>query len=77
MLPNHSQELIEVSMEQVLKWDSRNDLWAAVLVEPANKTSPLTEQHMLNGVPSQIKDLIYEFESIFSDPKLLATYQTL
>jgi hypothetical protein len=52
-------------MEQVLKWDSRNDLWAAILVEPADKTSPLTEQHMLNGVPSQIKDLIYEFESIF------------
>jgi hypothetical protein len=58
-------------MEQVLKWDSRNDLWAAILVEPADKTSPLTEQHMLNGVPSQIKDLIYEFESIFWTPSSL------
>jgi glutamyl/glutaminyl-tRNA synthetase len=71
MLPNHSQELAEVSMEQVLRWDSRNDLWVVVLVEPADKTSPLTEQHMLNGVPSQIKDLIHEFESIFQNPSSL------
>jgi hypothetical protein len=71
MVTAPNQELTEVSMEQVLKWDSGNDLWAAMLLEPSDKTSSLTEQHLLNGVPSQIKDLIYEIESIFHTPSSL------
>jgi hypothetical protein len=34
---------IKVVVEQVIKWDRGNDLWAAVLVEPAEKSATLFE----------------------------------
>jgi hypothetical protein len=33
----------EVSLEQVLKWEKGNDLWATVLLEPTNKSSTLID----------------------------------
>jgi hypothetical protein len=32
-----NKEIKEVVVEQVIKWDRGNDLWAVVLVEPAEK----------------------------------------
>jgi hypothetical protein len=48
----------EVSVEQVLKWGKGNYLWAAVLLEPTDKSSTLTDQYLVNGVPDTIKELI-------------------
>jgi hypothetical protein len=70
-MSSQQQELQEVSAEQVLKWNKGNDLWATVLVEPASKPSSLEEQYLLNGVSSQIKDLIHEYDSIFQVPHSL------
>jgi hypothetical protein len=44
-----SNELQEVSVEQVLKWSKGNDLWAVVLLEPSSKISSLADQHILSG----------------------------
>jgi hypothetical protein len=52
-------------MEQIVKWDRGNDLLAAVLLEPTTKSSTLSNQYLLNGVPQQIKDLIREYDHIF------------
>jgi hypothetical protein len=65
IVPSLEQELKEVSMEQLLKWDKGNDLWATVLIEPTPQPSALTEQYIINGVSSQIVDLIREFDQIF------------
>jgi hypothetical protein len=62
---SQDKELKEVSMEQIVKWDRGNDLLAAVLLEPTTKSSTLSNQYLLNGVPQQIKDLIREYDHIF------------
>jgi hypothetical protein len=69
-------ELQEVSAEQVVKWNKGNDLWAVVLLEPSSKLSSLTDQHMFAGVPSNIKDLIHDYESLFHEPKALPPSRT-
>jgi hypothetical protein len=51
MLQSHTPELQEVSVEQILKWDKGNDLWVVVLIEPGAKSSTLSDQYLLNGVP--------------------------
>jgi hypothetical protein len=55
-------------MEQVLKWNNGNDLWAAVLLEPSSKSSVLTDEYLLKGIPTPIKDLIVEYDAIFQTP---------
>jgi hypothetical protein len=62
IVPSLEQDLKEVSMEQLLKWDKGNDLWTTVLIEPTSQPSALTEQYIINGVPSHIIDLIREFD---------------
>jgi hypothetical protein len=54
-----------------MKWNKSNDLWAAVLLEPSPKLSSLTDQHMLIGVPSKIKDLIHDYDGLFQEPRAL------
>jgi hypothetical protein len=71
IVPSLKQELKEVSMLQLLKWDKGNDLWATVLIEPTSQPSTLTEQYIINGVPPQIIDLIMEFDQIFQEPSSL------
>jgi hypothetical protein len=61
--------LVEVFVEQVIKWDKGNDLWATVLIELANKSSPLLDSYIHNGIPAQIKYLILAYGSIFDEPK--------
>jgi hypothetical protein len=39
-------ELQEISIEQVLKWEKGNELWAAVLLGPADKSSSLVERYL-------------------------------
>jgi hypothetical protein len=71
-----SNELQEVSVEQVLKWSKGNDLWAAVLLEPSSKISSLADQHILSGVHSHIKDLIHDYDSLFQEPSTLPPSRT-
>jgi hypothetical protein len=61
-------ELKEISVEQVIKWEKGNDLWAAVLLEPSEKSSTLDDQCRLNGIPDQIKNMIHEYDPIFKPP---------
>jgi hypothetical protein len=65
------QILQEVTVEQVNKWEKGNDLWAAVLLEPSPQPSSMTDQYLLNGIPTTIKDLIAEFGNIFQTPSTL------
>jgi hypothetical protein len=44
-------KLQEVSMEQLLKWDKSNDLWAAVMVEHSCKSHTLVDSYLLHGIP--------------------------
>jgi hypothetical protein len=60
--------LQEISAEQVAKWESGNDLWAAVLLAPAQKSATLIDQYLINGVPASIKNLIHEYKGIFQTP---------
>jgi hypothetical protein len=71
IVPSVPSELQEISVEQVVRWHTRNDLWAAVLVEPYSKSSSLVDQYMLNGTPAPIKDLILDFDTIFQQPTTL------
>jgi hypothetical protein len=56
-------------VEQVVKWEKGNDLWAAV--EPATKSSALLDTNLLSGIPEQVKSLISEFDPIFQEPTKL------
>jgi hypothetical protein len=49
-------------VEQVLKWEKDNDLCVAVLLEPTDKSSTLTDQYLLSGVPDTIKE---QYDPIF------------
>jgi hypothetical protein len=51
MTSNQSEELHEVSVEQVVKWDKGDDLWVVVLVEPTSKSSALLDTYLLSGIP--------------------------
>jgi hypothetical protein len=74
---NQLEELQEISVEQVVKWDKGNDLWAAVLVEPATKSSTLLGTYLLSGIPEQVKSLINEFDPIFQEPTELPNAATI
>jgi hypothetical protein len=52
ILPSESKELQEISVEQLLKWDKENKLWATVLLEPSSKPDSLTDSYMLQGIPA-------------------------
>jgi hypothetical protein len=54
-----------------MKWGKSNDLWTAVLLEPANRESSLTNDYLLTSIPGQIKDLIQEYGEIFQTPSSL------
>lgn len=71
MLSAHCQELQEVSIEQLLKWDRGNDLWDTVLIESAAKSTALVDTYLQNGIPDLIKDLIHEYDTIFQEPSTL------
>jgi hypothetical protein len=58
-------------MDQVLKWNKGNELWVVVLLEPNTKSSALSDQYLMNGIPVEIKDLIHEFDAIFHSPSNL------
>jgi hypothetical protein len=76
ILPSTSAVLQEVSIEQVMKWDRGNDLWVAVLLEPCTKFSTLTDHYLLNGVPTKIKGMIYDFDALFKEPSALPPSRT-
>jgi hypothetical protein len=65
------QELQEISIEQVLKWEKGNDLWAMVMVQPSSKSTSLQDEYLLKGIPDQIKDLIFEYDILFQVPSVL------
>jgi hypothetical protein len=47
MLPSsHQQQLQEVFVEQVLKWDRRNNLWATVLLTPSVSEPSMTKTYL-------------------------------
>jgi hypothetical protein len=50
--------LQEIPVEQVMKWDKGNELWATMLVELADKSSSLMDSYFSKGIPQQVKDLI-------------------
>jgi ribosomal protein L32 len=54
ILPVEPKELHEISVEQLVKWDKGNDLWAAVLLEPSSEQDSLTDQYMSQGIPSVV-----------------------
>jgi hypothetical protein len=71
IVSNQSQELQEVSIEQVVKWDKGNDLWTTVLVESSSKSTSLIDTYLHNGILAQVKSLISESEQIFQEPSAL------
>jgi hypothetical protein len=71
IVSNQSQELQEVSIEQVVKWDKGNDLWTTVLVESSSKSTSLIDTYLHNGIFAQVKSLISESEQIFQEPSAL------
>jgi hypothetical protein len=66
----------EAAIEQVIKWDSSNELWVVVLVQPTQKSSALTDQYLINGILKQIQDLIRQYEDIFQAPTTLPPSRT-
>lgn len=56
--------LTEVPIDQVLKWNKGNDIWALAVLEQ----SP--EQHQMD-IPENIQSVLTEFSSVFDEPKTL------
>jgi hypothetical protein len=44
-----------------------NDLWATILLFTADTDPDRTETYLKNGIPSEIKDLIHEYGTIFEE----------
>jgi hypothetical protein len=72
----NSSTTIPLLVEQVMKWGRGNYLWVVVLLEPSTKSSTLTDHYLLNGVPTKIKDLIYDFDALFQEPYALPPSRT-
>jgi hypothetical protein len=66
-----TSELQEILIEQIVKWDKGNDLWAANLIEPATKSTTLLDDYLVKGIPAIINELIQEFGHIFQTPTAL------
>jgi hypothetical protein len=47
-----------------------------VSMEPQSQSSALSDQYLINGVPSQIIDLIRDFDSIFQEHSSLPPSRT-
>jgi hypothetical protein len=47
--------LKEISMEQVVKWEKGNDLWATVVIEPGEKSTTLADTYLQEGIPAQVR----------------------
>jgi hypothetical protein len=62
-------------MEQVIKWDKVNDLWVILLLAPSAQPSPLIDDYMRSGIPSEIKDLIHQYGTIFQEPTTLPPFR--
>jgi hypothetical protein len=68
VLPHQVEQPREISAEQHLKLHKGNDLWALVMLSQVSDTSVLQEQYSSTELPSQIKDIIHEYEDLFKTP---------
>lgn len=62
------QELTEVFVEQIVKWQKGNEVWAAAVLEPSTQ---VVHAHP----PEAVQALLNRFSSVFGDPKLLPPHR--
>jgi hypothetical protein len=63
--PSNTQQLSEISGEQLLKLHKGNDLWALVVMSPAPVTDSFQELYMSTGIPATVQEVILEFDNLF------------
>lgn len=54
----------EVSFDQLQKWEVGNDIWATVLIKPAQST-------VVASVPPVIQQLLQKHQDLFQQPSTL------
>jgi hypothetical protein len=72
VLPQQVDQLAEISREQLLKLQKGDDLWTLVMLSQTSEE----EQCSIMELPSQIKDLIHEYEGLFKSPDELPPSRT-
>jgi hypothetical protein len=69
MLQDTSQiQMLEVAVEQVVKWHKGNDVWATALIETVTR-------EVIAHPPAAIQEILDRFSSVFEDPKVLPPHR--
>lgn len=63
-VPNSSEQLQEVSLEQVYKWSRSNDIWAVAVIDMVPPDQP-------QQLVSKVQKLLKQFQDVFQEPKTL------
>jgi hypothetical protein len=76
VVPQPEEHVKEISAEQLLKLQKGNDLWALVMLSQPADNSIHQEQYSSIELPSQIKEIIHEFQELFKTPDELPPNRT-
>jgi hypothetical protein len=76
VVPQPEEHVKEISAEQLLKLQKGNDLWALVILSQPADNSIHQEQYSSIELPSQIKEIIHEFQELFKTPDELPPNRT-
>lgn len=72
VLPRHSLELSEVSMDQLYKWYKGNDVWAFAIVQPHSDAEPANTSEQ----PAEaIQKLLDQYCDVFAEPHTLLPHR--
>jgi hypothetical protein len=76
VVPQPEEHVKEISAEQLLKLQKGNDLWALVILSQPADNSIHQEQYSSIELPSQIKEIIHEFQELLKTPDELPPNRT-
>ena len=66
--PESPPAITEISVDQFVKWQKGNEVWATALLDPVTETISTTP-------PSVIQTVLDTYSSVFQDPKALPPHR--
>uniref|UniRef100_A0ACD5TK75 Uncharacterized protein n=1 Tax=Avena sativa TaxID=4498 RepID=A0ACD5TK75_AVESA len=75
IISQQQKQLAELSVVQLQKWITGNEVWALALLDPLPATSP--DQSVQHELPPDMQNLLAEYTDVFYEPKSLPPHREL
>jgi len=75
IISQQQKQLAELSVVQLQKWITGNEVWALALLDPLPATSP--DQSVQPELPPDMQNLLAEYTDVFYEPKSLPPHREL